>query len=65
MAMTYDRDVLDAIWHATDAIGNRLHNDSLFIEKAKKSIWNLKDYCYNKDWESKSEVFGRIWICAN
>ena len=49
MAMTNDRDVMDAIWYATDAIGKRLTNDSMFIEKAKKSMENLKAGCYNID----------------
>lgn len=52
MAMTNDRDVIDAIWYATDAIGNRLQNDSLFIDKLKKSTENLKDCYYNIDWGS-------------
>lgn len=50
MALTDDRDVRDAIWYATDAISNRLVNDSMFIEKVKKSTENLKDCYYNIDW---------------
>ena len=53
MAMTYDRDVLDAIWHATDSIGNRLQNDSLLINKAKTRMENLKNryYDYGIEWD--------------
>ncbi len=50
MALTDDRDVRDAIWYATDAISKRLINDSMFIEKVKKSTENLKDCYYSIDW---------------
>lgn len=52
MAITDDRDVRDAIWYATDAISNRLQNNSIYIEKAKKSMKTLKDCCYNIDWDN-------------
>ena len=51
MAMTDDRDVRDAICYATDAISNKLINDSMFIEKVKNSTENLKDCYYNIDWD--------------
>ena len=52
MAITVDRDARDAIWYATDAIGNRLSNSSLFIDKLDKNNETLKDCCYNIDWDS-------------
>ena len=52
MAITYDQDIRDAIWYATDAISNRLQNNSILIEKTKKSMGNLKDLCYNIDWDN-------------
>lgn len=52
MAIIDDRDIFGAVWHATDAIANRLQNDSLFIEKTKKSMENLKGCCYNIDWDN-------------
>lgn len=45
MAITDDRDVRDAIWYTTDTISNGLINDSMFIEKVKNSMEDLKD-CY-------------------
>lgn len=56
MAITDGRDAQDAIWYATDAISNRLHNDSLFIEKPK-------DYCYNINLDN-SRGLGeqKVWI---
>lgn len=49
MAITDDRNVRNAIWYVTDAIGNRLQNTSLLIDKLKKSTENLKDCCHNLD----------------
>ena len=37
MAMTNEQDIIDAFRYATDTTSNRLINDSLFIEKAKKA----------------------------
>ena len=49
MAMTNNLDVIDAVRYATDTIGNRLKNTSLFIDKFNKSVENLKDCYYSID----------------
>lgn len=60
MAITDDRDVRDAIWYATDAISNRLVNDSMFIEKVKNSTEDLKDCCYDVDCYRVRELIDKV-----
>ena len=63
MAITDDRDVRDAIWYATDAIGNRLSNSSLFIDKLDKNNETLKDCCYDIDWDNARGINEKkVWV---